>query len=76
MKMKDLTPYLHPEYKESLGLVPEEKQETLSLKEIQQINAMMVAAYKEKAIHYAEGLVIENKNIHANNMQWYMAHLK
>lgn len=65
--MKDLTPYLHPEYKESLGVVPEEKQETLSLKEIQQINAMMVAAYKEKAIHYAEGLVIENKNIRANN---------
>ena len=34
MKMKDLTPYLHPEYKESLGLVPEEKQETLALNDV------------------------------------------
>lgn len=64
--MKDITPYLHPEFVGSLGELPTEERNAPTLEEIRQMNDMMVAAYKAKAIHQAERIIIENKTIQSN----------
>jgi len=64
--VKDITPYLHPEFANSLGEFPIEESKKPSVEDTRNMNALMVAGYKAKAIHQAEGVVIENNEIQAN----------
>ena len=65
--MQDISSLLHPEYVGTLGELSTTEYKIPTIEETRQINDMMMAAYKAKAIHEAEGLMIENKVITANN---------
>lgn len=62
--MKDISAYLHPEYKNSLGEMPTvDVSHTPSIEEVQQMNKMMVTGYMANALDKADGVIIENKEI-------------